>query len=55
MAAVIFFVPHTQLLARPLGISVAEAAQFQPHIIAAEIMLLLFAVICVAGRLQDAA
>jgi 4-amino-4-deoxy-L-arabinose transferase-like glycosyltransferase len=43
MAAVIFLSSRTQLLARPLGISEAEAGQFQPHIMAAAIMLLLFA------------
>lgn len=45
MAAVIYLSSRTQLLARPIGISVAEAAQFQPHIMAAAIMLLLFALV----------
>jgi 4-amino-4-deoxy-L-arabinose transferase-like glycosyltransferase len=44
MAGVIFLASHTQLLARPLGITEAEAARFGAHAPAAEIMLLLFAV-----------
>jgi len=43
MAVIIFMSSRTQLLARPLGISVAEAGQFHPHIIAAAVFLLLFA------------
>jgi len=40
---VIYLSSRTQMLARPIGISVVEAGQFQPHIMAAAIMLLLFA------------
>jgi len=43
MAAVIFLSSHTQLLARPLGISVAEASQFNLHTTIAIVLLLLFA------------
>jgi Dolichyl-phosphate-mannose-protein mannosyltransferase len=43
MSAVIYLSSRTQMLARPLGISVDEASQFQPHIMPAAIMLLLFA------------
>jgi 4-amino-4-deoxy-L-arabinose transferase-like glycosyltransferase len=42
-ATMIFLSSHTQLLARPLGISVDEAAQFKSHITTAIVMLLLFA------------
>jgi 4-amino-4-deoxy-L-arabinose transferase-like glycosyltransferase len=43
MAVMLFLSSHTQLLARPLGISVDDAAQFKSHITAAMVMLLLFA------------
>lgn len=43
MATLIFLSSHTQLLARPLGISVADAARFNLHITTAIVMLLLFA------------
>ena len=49
MAAVVFLASHTQLLARPLGISVAEATQFNAHAPAAEIMLLAFALFAMAA------
>jgi hypothetical protein len=52
MAAVIFLSSRTQLLARPIGISVAEAAQFQPHIMAAAIMLLLFALVALLAAFK---
>jgi 4-amino-4-deoxy-L-arabinose transferase-like glycosyltransferase len=54
MTAVIYLSSRTQMLARPIGISVAEAGQFQPHIMAAAIMLLLFALVALlAGFKRD--
>lgn len=52
MAVVIFLSSRTQLLARPLGISVDEAAQFQPHIMAAAIMFLLFAMFALLSEFK---
>jgi 4-amino-4-deoxy-L-arabinose transferase-like glycosyltransferase len=52
MATAIFLSTHTQMLARPLGISVTEAAQFRPHITAAAVMLLLSAVVILLAGLK---
>jgi len=52
MAAVIFLSSRTQLLAHPLGISEAEAGQLQRHVLAAAIMLLLFALFALLAGCQ---
>lgn len=47
IAALAFLYTHTQLLARPLGISVDEAAGFTSHVATAIFMLLAFALFAV--------
>jgi 4-amino-4-deoxy-L-arabinose transferase-like glycosyltransferase len=55
MAAVVFLASRTQLLARPLGISIAEAARFNAYAPAAEIMLLAFALFAMAAVFRRSA